>query len=157
MNTNDLLNRYIDAEITPEEERLLMSSDSDISALEKALMQPFPPVPESEEDFDRILRHARGRSFCNLGIALSGIAAAVLTLFILFSSSTRSEQDFQDSIRLLEQIKFISDINPTDAVNYDFRPAGDGFVMTATFTDGSTSSYILTPLDGSFHLLSLNE
>ena len=48
--------------------------------------------------------------------------------------------------------------NPADADNYEFKPVGDGFVMTAHFPDGQTASFIVTPLDGgkSFNLVSLN-
>ena len=51
-----------------------------------------------------------------------------------------------------------SSLNPADAEGYDFQPVGDGYLMTARFADGTTSSFILTPLDGgaSFDLVALN-
>jgi hypothetical protein len=60
---------------------------------------------------------------------------------------------------LIQQLNFISNFNPAEADSYEFKPVGDGFVMTAHFPDGQTASFIVTPLDGgkSFNLVSLND
>ena len=52
----------------------------------------------------------------------------------------------------------ISHLDPAEAESYDFKPVGDGFIMTAHFKDGTSSDYILTPMDDgqSFYLVSLN-
>ena len=64
-----------------------------------------------------------------------------------------------DYTQLIHQIAFLSNFNPAEAENLEFKPVGDGFVMTAHFPDGHTASYILTPLDGgeSFNLVALNQ
>ena len=64
-----------------------------------------------------------------------------------------------DYTELIQQIAFLSNFNPAEAENLEFKPVGDGFVMTAHFPDGQTASYILTPLDGgkSFNLVALNK
>ena len=55
-------------------------------------------------------------------------------------------------------MQFISGLDPADADDYEFQSLGDGFLMTARFEDGSTASFLLTPLDGgqSFDLVALN-
>ena len=68
-----------------------------------------------------------------------------------------TEQTFRRYIQELRA--FLSNFNPAEADKFEFKPVGDGFVMTAHFPDGHTASFILTPLDGgeSFNLISLNQ
>jgi TonB-dependent Receptor Plug Domain. len=71
-----------------------------------------------------------------------------------------TNSDSFDPLILVDDVETtdLSSLNPADAEGYDFQPVGDGYLMTARFADGTTSSFILTPLDGgaSFDLVALN-
>ena len=62
-------------------------------------------------------------------------------------------------MEILEQLKLITNLDPAEAGRYEFKPVGDGFIMTAVYDDGQTASFILTPIDGgdSFAMLSLSD
>jgi hypothetical protein len=95
-----------------------------------------------------------------LGFSLAGIAAAIVAVVLLATKPdipaipTQPDDDYAE---LIQQLAFISNFNPAEAESLEFKPVGDGFVMTAHFPDGQTASYILTPLDGGFNLISLNQ
>jgi hypothetical protein len=102
------------------------------------------------------------RPFYTWGLSLAGVAAAI-TAVVLFTrkpdSPTIPPTPQNDYTELIQQIAFLSNFNPAEAENLEFKPVGDGFVMIAHFPDGQTASYILTPLDGgkSFNLVALNK
>ena len=144
MDRKDLIRLYLDAETTCEQEQELAASfattppaDEEEMAVYK-MMQAVKPIelpelPEAGDEYDRMVRPSRVRPFYTWGLSLAGVAAAI-TAVVLFT-------------------------NPAEAENLEFKPVGDGFVMTAHFPDGQTASYILTPLDGgkSFNLVALNK
>ena len=117
------------------------------------------PLPEGCNEFDSILLRASKRKVRNYSIALSAVAAVIAVIVFLFRSPSDIEKRQSNSIDIINQIRYITSIDPSDACKYDFRPVGDGFIMTAEFPDGSSASYIITPMedDCSFHLISLNE
>ena len=170
MDRKELIRRYLEAETTCAEERELAESFVNIPPAdeeERAVLlmlreiEPVPvnALPDEHEEFDRIVARSRMRIFRTWGLALTGMAAAILAAVLLFGRSGTLEPARQTDMKeLLQQLTYISEMNPADADNYEFKPVGDGFVMTAHFPDGQTASYILTPLDGgrSFHLISLN-
>ena len=99
----------------------------------------LPELTEAGDEFDRMVRPSRVRPFYTWGLSLAGVAAAIAAV-VLFTGKPKQP-------------------NPAEAENLEFKPVGDGFVMTAHFPDGQTASYILTPLDGgkSFNLVALNK
>ena len=122
----------------------------------------LPELPEVGAEYDRLVRPSRVRPFYTWGLSLAGVAAAIAAV-VLFTGKpkqpgvpTTPQNDYTELIR---QIAFLSNFNPAEAENLEFKPVGDGFVMTAHFPDGHTASYILTPLDGgeSFNLVALNQ
>ena len=100
------------------------------------------------------------RPFYTWSLSLAGVAAAIVAVVLLATKPdtpaipTQPDDDYAE---LIQQLAFISNFNPAEAESLEFKPVGDGFVMTAHFPDGQTVSYILTPLDGGFNLISLNQ
>ena len=171
MDRKDLIRLYLDAETTCEQEQELAASfattppaDEEEMAVYKMLqaVRPveFTKLPDAGDEYDRILRQSKVRRSYTLGFSLAGIAAAIVAVVLLATKPdtpaipTQPDDDYDE---LIQQLAFISNFNPAEAESLEFKPVGDGFVMTAHFPDGQTASYILTPLDGGFNLISLNQ
>ena len=173
MDRKDLIRLYLDAETTCEQEQELAASfattppaDEEEMAVYK-MMQAVRPIelhelPEAGDEYDRMVKPVKVRPFYTWGLSLAGVAAAI-TAVVLFTrkpdSPTIPPTPQNDYTELIQQIAFLSNFNPAEAENLEFKPVGDGFVMTAHFPDGHTASSILTPLDGgeSFNLVALNQ
>ena len=173
MDRKDLIKMYLDAETTCEQERELAASfattppaDEEEMAVYKMMLSVRPielsELPEAGAEYDRMVKPAKVRPFYTWGLSLAGVAAAIAAV-VLFAGKPENpgipvtpQNDYTD---LIQQIAFLSNFNPAEAENLEFKPVGDGFVMTAHFPDGQTASYILTPLDGgeSFNLVALNQ
>ena len=173
MDRKDLIRLYLDAETTCEQEQELAASfattppaDVEEMVVYKMMqaVQPIelPELPEAAEEFDRVVKPGKVRPFYTWGLSMAGIAAAVAAV-ILFTHKPENpalpSPPQNDYTELIQKIAFLSNFNPAEAENLEFKPVGDGFVMTAHFPDGHTASYILTPLDGgeSFNLVALNQ
>ena len=94
MDRKSLIQKYLEAETTAAEERLLAESfttlpprdeeEREAEALLKALAPVAPyPLPEAGEEFDRIVRDARKRTVRGWALGLSGAAAAVAAALLL--------------------------------------------------------------------------
>ncbi len=172
MKRKDLIRMYLNAETTCEQERELADSFTAVPPADEEEMAVYrmmqavspirlPELPEAGHEFDRMARPATARSFYTWGLSLSGVAAAILALFLITGKPENSvipATPPNDNSKLIQQLALISKIIPPENGRLEFRPAGDGFVMTAYFSDGRTASYILAPLDSarSFKLISLN-
>ena len=173
MDRKDLIRLYKDAETTCEQELELAASfattppaDEEEMAVYKMMqaVRPIelPELPEAGDEYDRIVKPAKVRPFYTWGLSLAGVAAAIVAVVLLRGKpETISIPAIlqNDNIDLIQQIAFISNFNPADADSLEFRPVGDGFILTAHFTDGQNASYMLTPLDGgkSFNLVALKQ
>ena len=173
MDRKDLIRLYLDAETTCEQEQELAASFATTPPTEEEEMAVYkmmqavrpielPDLSEAEDEYDRIVRPSQVRPFFTWGLSLAGVAAAVAAVVLLTgkpASPALPAAPQDDYTELIKQIAFVSNFNPAEADNLEFKPVGDGFVMTAHFPDGHTASYILTPLDGgeSFNLVSLNQ
>ena len=168
-----MIRLYLDTETTCEQEQELAASfattppaDEEEMAVYKMMqaVRPIelPELPEAGDEYDQIVRPAKVRPFYTWGLSLAGVAAAIAAV-VLFTRKPENPvipaTPQNDYTELIQQIVFLSNFNPAEAENLEFKPVGDGFVMTAHFPDGHTASYILTPLDGgeSFNLVSLNQ
>ena len=170
MNRKELIQRYLDSESTSGQEQELADSfatsppvDEEEQAVYR-MLQAITPIrteelPEAGDEFDRIIRKARTRKFRNWSIAVSGIAAILVAVVFLVKKPDEEAPEHEDTMELLQKLQFISNLDPADADGYEFKPVGDGFIMTAHFEDGREASYILTPIEGgqSFYLVSLND
>lgn len=159
MDRKDLIHRYLEADTTIAQEQELAAQDPDIARLAQALAPAAPQaLPEAGEEFDRIVREARRRTVRRWSLAASGFAAVLAAVLLLTRKPAVPEPAGPDTLELIRQMQFISGLDPADADDYEFQSLGDGFLMTARFEDGSTASFLLTPLDGgqSFDLVALN-
>ena len=173
MDRKDLIRLYLEAETTSAQEQELAASFASLPPRddeEKAVcdmlqaVKPLPVenLPEAEDEFDRIVTRPKVRRYYTWGLALAGVAAAIAAIIVLNNKpaipETQSPSKEEYEV-LIQQLNFISNFNPAEADSFEFKPVGDGFVMTARFPDGQTASFIVTPLDGgkSFNLVSLND
>ena len=168
-----MIRLYLDAETTCEQEQELAASfaimppaDEEEMAVYKMMhaVRPIdlPELSEAGDEFDRMVKPVKVRPFYTWGLSLAGVAAAIAAV-VLFTRKPDNpavpSTPHNDYTELIQQISFLSNFNPAEAENLEFKPVGDGFVMTAHFPDGHVASYILTPLDGgeSFNLVALNQ
>jgi hypothetical protein len=173
MDRKDLIRLYLDAETTCEQEQELAASfattppaNEEEMAVYK-MMQAVKPIdlpelPEADDEYDRMVRPVKVRPFYTWGLSLAGVAAAVVAVVLLRGKPETISIPVlpqNDNIDLIQQIAFISNFNPADADSLEFRPVGDGYILTAHFSDGQNASYMLTPLDGgkSFNLVALKQ
>lgn len=160
MDRKDLLQKYLEAETSLTEERELAEADVEVAMLSRALTTAAPdPLPDACEEFDRIVRGARIRTIRQCAFALSGVAAILVAVFFLTRNTGTDMPTGQDSMEMIQQLQLISTLDPANADSYEFKPVGDGFIMTARFDDGTTASFLLTPMDdgNSFHLVAFNK
>ena len=173
MDRKDLIRLYLDAEATCEQEQELAVSfattppaDEEEMAVYKMMqaVRPIelPELPEAGDEYDRIVKPAKIRPLYTWGLSLAAVAAAIVAVVLLRGKPETISIPVlpqNDNIDLIQQIAFISNFNPADADSLEFRPVGDGYIMTAHFSDGQNASYMLTPLDGgkSFNLVALKQ
>ncbi|MBR6864126.1 MAG: hypothetical protein IKM75_04615 [Bacteroidales bacterium] len=170
MDRKELIQRYLESESTSVQEKELADSFSispPVDEEEQAvyrMLQAITPIrteelPEAGDEFDRIIRKARTRKIRNWGLVVSGIAAILVAVVFLVRRPDEESPEPEDTMELLQKLQFISNLDPADADGYEFKPVGDGFIMTAHFKDGREASFILTPIEGgqSFYLVSLND
>ena len=158
MDKKDLIQKYLEAETSVAEEQELAKSDKNVGLLSEALAaDEYAPLPDACEEFDRIVRSARRRTFRRWSYAISGIAAILVAVVFLTRKPAAPQPAGQDTMEMIRQLQLISSLDPADAEGYEFEPVGDGFIMTARYEDGSTASFLLTPMDGgqSFHLVAV--
>lgn len=179
INRKDLIPKYLDAETSIEEERLLSESfaenppqdkeEEKIAAIlaHSKLLEKIESGRESlpeddiiaEEEFERIISKSGKRKGIIWGISSAMAAAAVILLFLLLKPATPQSDDKTDLIEQIQNIQLLSQLSLEDADKCEFRPIEGGYVMTAYFPDGETASYILiAEEDGNtYSLLSLNQ
>lgn len=175
MDKKDLIQKYLEAETSVEEERELAKADKNVGLLAEALAaEPladaagefaqlpdaageFAQLPDATGEFDRIVRSARIRTFRRWSYAATGMAAILVAVLFLTRKPAAPQPAGQDTMEMIRQLQFISSLDPADAEGYEFEPVGDGFIMTARYEDGTTASFLLTPMDGgeSFHLVAV--
>ena len=79
-----MIQKYLEAETSVAEERELAKSDKNVGLLSEALAaDEYAPLPDAGEEFDRIVRSARRRTFRHWSYAISGIAAILVAVLFL--------------------------------------------------------------------------
>ncbi len=174
MNRKELIQRYLDAETSAEEELLLAKSfrqsppqseeEEKIEAMLLCIKDSADPdsLKEehiSEEKFDSLIRKSGRRKSIIWAVSSAMAAAAVILLFLLLKPATPQPENNTDLIQQIQHIQLLSQISLEEADKCEFRPIEGGYVMTAYFPDGETASYILiAEEDGkTYSLLSLNQ
>lgn len=177
-----LVNRYLNAETTLEEEQLLRQyyaqiddvlspEESDVRQLiltSASLAGQFELSEEKADEFDRLMAQRPARRTIPYWIT-SVVAAVVVAVFLLTykqagdASSTRQKgEPASRSDAVTEQ--YINNImSATNYANeqvesYRLRPVGDATIVTKTLADGTSSSYIvcLSDDDKGFHVVPIN-
>lgn len=173
MDRKELIKRYLDAETTVTQERELADSfvvnppadEEEVAVfmmLKKIAPANLDELPDTGNEYDRIIGQSKMRAFRTWGLSFTGVAAAIVAV-VLFSGKPESPQpqphQQYEMTDLFKLVTTISYFDPAEAEGYEFKPVGDGLVMTAHFSGGQSASYILTPLDegNSFNLISLNQ
>lgn len=174
MNRKELIQRYLDAETSAEEELLLAESfrqsppqneeEEKIEAMllcikDSAASDSSEDDRIAEEEFDRIVSKSGRRKGLVWAVSSAMAAAAVILLLLFLKPATPQPEDNMDLIQQIQHIQILSQISLEEADKCEFRPIEGGYVMTAYFPDGESASYILiAEEDGkSYSLLSLNQ
>lgn len=174
MNRKELIQRYLNAETSVEEEIMLAESfrqtppqneeEEKIEAMllclkDSAASDSSEDDRIAEEEFDRIVSKSGRRKGIIWAVSSAMAAAAVILLFLLLKPAAPQPEDNTDLIEQIQHIHLLSQLSLEDADKCEFRPIEGGYVMTAYFPDGETASYILiAEEDGkTYSLLSLNQ
>lgn len=174
MNRKELIQRYLNAETSVEEEIMLAESfrqtppqneeEEKIEAMllclkDSAASDSSEDDRIAEEEFDRIVSKSGRRKGLVWAVSSAMATAAVILLFLLLKPASPQPEDNTDLIQQIQHIHLLSQLSLEDADKCEFRPIEGGYVMTAYFPDGETASYILiAEEDGkTYSLLSLNQ
>ena len=174
MNRKELIQRYLNAETSVEEEIMLAESfrqtppqneeEEKIEAMllclkDSAASDSSEDDRIAEEEFDRIVSKSGRRKGLVWAVSSAMATAAVILLFLLLKPASPQPEDNTDLIQQIQHVHLLSQLSLEDADKCEFRPIEGGYVMTAYFPDGETASYILiAEEDGkTYSLLSLNQ
>ena len=174
-----LIQRYLDAETSIGEERILAeylrnhAPDADEKAV-AVLVAAGPDAVQSQPaeaamqrdtaDFDRVLR-LRGRRHVIAGCALLAAAALAAVLFLpglrhrTEAVSGDEEIPGLSTEALIRQVSSIAELDLSAADRIECRPCGNAFLLTASFPDGDEITWLLTRLDtdGPLNMLTINQ
>ena len=177
-----LVNRYLNAETTLEEEQLLRQyyaqtddvlspEESDVRQLiltSASLAGQFELSEEKGYEFDRLMAKRPARRTVPYWIT-SAAAAVVLTVFLLTykqasdASETRQKGEPASRSDAVTEQQINSIMSAANYANeqvesYRLRPVGDATIVTKTLADGTSSSYIvcLSDDDKGFHVVPIN-
>ena len=177
-----LVNRYLNAETTLEEEQLLRqyyaqtddvlsSEESEVRQLiltSASLAGQFELSEEKGYEFDRLMAQRPARRNVSYWIA-SAAAAIVAAVFLLMykqagdASSTRQKGEPASRSEAVTEQYINSIMSAANYANeqvesYRLRPVGDATIVTKTLADGTSSSYIvcLSDDDKGFHVVPIN-
>ena len=149
-----LIDRYLEAETTPAEERRLREwfathpADSDEADMALLIGLAVPcanclPEEEREKEFDAIVAAPASRPMSHLWPrwALGIAAAAVLTLvWLLFKPAEKP----LDPVVIAENIRQLMYLSPDQIESVTAKPEGSRAILTVHLKDGSTCAYLLT-------------
>ena len=165
-----LIEKYLNAETTPEEERRLREwfasheADEDerdfalLVGLEAPCGSCLPELDDTEVAFDRIMaegggdglggRDGRGgrgpirgrRHRWLIGL----VAAAALAAIVWLALPSRKNEPSLPPVVIAESIRQILLLSPDDIESVEARPDGSRAILTAHLKDGTSCSYILT-------------
>ena len=177
-----LVNRYLNAETTLEEEQLLRqyyAQTDDVLSLEESdvrqlilssasLAGQFELSEEKGYEFDRLMAKRPARRNVSYWIA-SAAAAVVVAVFLLTykqagdASSTRQKGESASRSEAVTEQQINNIMSAANYANeqvesYRLRPVGDATIVTKTLADGTSSSYIvcLSDDDKGFHVVPIN-
>lgn len=153
-----LIEKYLNAETTPEEERRLRDwfagheADEDerdfalLVGLDAPCASCLPELDLTDAEFDRIMAaggpgtHGGRRRRWFIGLAAAAAVAAIAWLVL----PARHAERPLPPVVIAESIRQIMRLSPDDIESIEARPDGSKAILTAHLKDGSICSYILT-------------
>lgn len=162
-----LIEKYLNAETTPEEERRLREwfasheADEDerdfalLVGLEAPCGSCLPELDDTEVAFDRIMADGANGSGDGLGgrgpirgrrhrWLIGLVAAAALAAIVWLALPSRKTEPSLPPVVIAESIRQILLLSPDDIESVEARPDGSRAILTAHLKDGTSCSYILT-------------
>lgn len=150
-----LIDRYLEAETTPAEERQLRewfathSADEDEADLALLIGLDAPcasclPEVEREMEFDTIVAAPASRPKFHLWRKWAlGIAAAAAVVTLVLVLLKPAEKPLSPVV-IAENIRQLMDLSPDQIESVTAKPEGSHAILTVHLKDGSTCAYLLT-------------
>ena len=175
---NALIERYLNADTTPDEERCLRAYYAEAPAVdddEKAfarLMNISAPTAEvysqtKADEYDRLFgsdesasfeaRVAKRRGFIFKSLYAFAACAAAVALFLIFRPKAPST-DFTP-LEIAQSISALAELNSEDVESVAARPTGSGVIVTVVLKDGTRCGFRMARdgASGEIHLLAMND
>lgn len=164
MNTLDdkatrraLIDRYLEAEATPAQERQLREwfaahpadeDEADIAllvGLDAPCASCLPEI-EREEEFDQVVASAESRQKRPLWRkwVLGTASAAAAVAIVLLLTKPHPTENTLNPIVIAESIRQLMLLSPDQIESVTARPDGSHAILTVRLKDGSTCAYLLT-------------
>ena len=173
-----LIERYLDADTTLEEERLLRMYYAETAAVdddEKAfarLMNISAPSAEAysqtkADEYDRLFgsdesasfeaRVAKRRGVIFKSLYVFAACAAAVALFLIFKPKAPST-DFTP-LEIAQSISALAELNSKDVESVAAKPTGSGVIVTVVLKDGTRCGFRMARdgASGEIHLLAMND
>ena len=150
-----LIDRYLEAETTPAEERRLREwfathpADSDEADMALLIGLAVPcanclPEEEREKEFDAIVAAPAGWRTNPLwhrwALGIATAAAVVTMVLLLFKPAEKP----LDPVVIAENIRQLMYLSPDQIESVTAKPEGSRAILTVHLKDGSTCAYLLT-------------
>ncbi len=173
-----LIERYLNADTTPDEERCLRAYYAEAPAVdddEKAfarLMNISAPTAEvysqtKADEYDRLFgsdesasfeaRVAKRRGVIFKSLYAFAACAAAVALFLIFRPKAPST-DFTP-LEIAQSISALAELNSEDVESVAARPTGSGVIVTVVLKDGTRCGFRMARdgASGEIHLLAMND
>ncbi|MBO4536546.1 MAG: hypothetical protein J5702_05000 [Bacteroidales bacterium] len=150
-----LIDKYLEAETSPAEERQLRewfathSADEDEADLALLIGLAAPcasclPEVEREEEFDALVAPSASRPKLHLWRKWAlGIAAAAAVVTLVLVLLKPAEKPLSPVV-IAENIRQLMDLSPDQIESVTAKPEGAHAILTVHLKDGSTCAYLLT-------------
>ena len=151
-----LIDKYLNAETTPEEERRLREwfagheADEDerdfalLVGLDAPCASCLPELDLTDAEFDRIVTGGIQRPPIRIRWVIGIAAAAAIAALVWLALPGRKAEQPLSPIVIAEGIQQIMQLSPEQIESVEARPVGSKAILTARLKDGSSYSYILT-------------
>ena len=169
----ELIARYMEAETSPAEERLLADyyahheADDDERAIARMIraehLHDALLSDEGVEEFVRIVGEAGiqpRKPVTRHTLWLGSMAAAIALLLMLNLNALRKNEQAApfDTIEIAEHIEQVMNLNMEDVTTISASPIRECVLLTATLADGTTKTFVMSkdPEEGSTSFLAIN-
>ena len=173
-----LIERYLNADTTPDEERCLRAYYAEAPAVDDdeeafaRLMNISAPTAEvysqtKADEYDRLFgsdesasfeaRVAKRRGVIFKSLYAFAACAAAVVLFFIFKPKAPST-DFTP-LEIAQSISALAELNSEDVESVAARPTGSGVIVTVVLKDGTRCGFRMARdgASGEIHLLAMND